>query len=114
MAQLEVIVDVGDTPEPQHDAFAIVGIIFGTVGVMGIVLCCCSPILTMLTSGFCGLVATGCGVIANKQKSDSDHPESRTLANTAVALGIINLLIALLSVATMFLGMLYYLFLILQ
>lgn len=87
----------------KTNTLALTGMITGIVGMMGIALCCCSPIITPLVGigwfGLFGLSAAVMGYMAKQQLTVQGGEErGQQMALAAMVLGGVEITIAVLGV----------------
>lgn len=82
----------------KTNTLALTGMIISIVGMLGIVLCCCSPIVTSGWCGLFGIPATILGYLARQQIAASGGRESgEQMALVAMILGAVEIVIAILG-----------------
>lgn len=90
--------------EEKTNSLALAGMITGIAGMVGLVLCCCSPIITPLVSigwfGLFGLAAAIMGYMAKQQLAAREGEEKgQQMALAAMVLGGVEITIAVLGVS---------------
>lgn len=83
----------------KTNTLALLGMFLGIAGLAGVVLCCCSPILTSGWCGLFGLPTAIVGYLAKQQIAASGGTEGgEQMALTAMILGGVEILIAVLGI----------------
>ncbi len=83
----------------KTNTLALLGMIIGIAGMLGIVLCCCSPIVTSAWCGLFGIPAVIMGYLAKQQIAASSGAEGgEQMALAAMILGGVEIFIAILGV----------------
>ncbi len=83
----------------KTNTLALLGMIIGIVGMLGIVLCCCSPIITSGWCGLFGIPAVIMGYLAKQQIAAGGGVEGgEQMALAAMILGGVEIFIAILGV----------------
>jgi len=86
-------------PGQRTNTMSLIGMICGIVGLMGTILCCCSPIIAAGWCGLFGLISTIFGFMGKSQIEQSRGEETgKEMAITALVLGIIQLVFAVIGV----------------
>ncbi|NJN97525.1 MAG: DUF4190 domain-containing protein [Anaerolineales bacterium] len=82
--------------EEKTNSLALAGMITGIAGMLGIVLCCCSPIVTSGWCGLFGIPAAIMGYMAKQQiAARGGEEKGQTMALAAMILGGVEITIAL-------------------
>lgn len=84
---------------PQKtNTLALLGMIISIIGMFGIILCCCSPVITAGWCGLFGIPATIMGYLAKQQIESSGGAEGgEQMAVAAMILGGVEIALAILG-----------------
>jgi len=87
----------------------LISLIVSLVGLLGVLLCCCSAAITVVWCGLFGTASVILAVIARRQvDAGNGTPADRSKAGLALIIGIVQLAIALLAIVFMVLALLGY------
>jgi hypothetical protein len=94
------------TPAKKTNTLAFIGLITGIVSLFGLLLCCCSPILTAGWSGVFGLPALILGYLAKQQIDASGNTEGgEEMAIAAMIMGGAGVFMAIVGIVLFILSL---------